>query len=212
MADPSFPTADQVAHAIVAAARVVGVDPLAIEAKREGRTNAETIRLYRARSYAAVALLARFDCPKVSIGRMVGMGVSASASMSVLTRDVERGLYAWWRADHLDAVAAAIPGIRPADDHPPAEPEADPEPEEPVDLPSFLPERPAPPRQPAPAPARPRAHPDTIPRQDARDAPVMSTRWGSTEYRQPPPASGKRAAYDLLREAVQNTVAMTPKE
>lgn len=211
MPEATFPTADQAAHAIVAACRIVGVNPLDIEPRREGRTNRETILIAKARCYAAAALMARFACPKVSIGRIVGMGVSASTTMSILTRDISRGNLRWWRPDDLAAVEAAIPGVRPADDQPDDEPEAAPEPEEPVDLPPFLPPRPEPARQPTPAAAPPRAAPAPMPRCRPREAAVMSNKWSDTSYRQPA-MTGKRAAYDLLREAVQNTAAMTPKE
>ena len=209
----ALPTADQAAHAIVAACRIVGVDPLMIVSQRDGRTNADTIRLHKARSYAAIALLARFDCPKVSIGRMVGMGsTSASASMSILTRDVERGAYPWWRPEALAAVVEAIPGVRPAEDQPPADEEPVAEPEEPLDLPPFLPERREPSRQPTPAPAPSRAPPAAVAPRRVRDEPVLGRSWGGFQHRDVGPAPGKRAAYDMLREAVQNTAAMTPKE
>lgn len=212
MPEVTFPTAIQAAHAIVAACRIVGVNPLDIEPKREGRTNRETILIAKARYYAAAALMARFTCPKVSIGRMVGMGVSASTTMSILTRDVARGNLRWWRPEDLEAVEAAIPGVRPADDQPDDEPEAAPEPEEPVDLPPFLPPRPEPARQPLPARAPSRVIPASSPRRHPREDAIMPNRWADPAYRQPPPMPGKRAAYDLLREAVENTAAMTPKE
>lgn len=123
----TLPTADQVAVAIIAAAREV--DPaqwgaLALQvaggeqclAGRHGYT-----ALPRARAYAAKALRSEFDCGAVAIGTMLGFG-TPGACISGIEFQLRNKSAKWWQPESLERVIAAVratkESIKPADDVP----------------------------------------------------------------------------------------------
>jgi hypothetical protein len=109
----SFPTADDVAVAIVASAREVA--PMEVERIAVLVASGEQVRggpnghveIARARAYAAMALRSRFKASAFQIGRLVGAGSPASY-LSVISHDVAKGLRNWWDDDAFDRVAAAL--------------------------------------------------------------------------------------------------------
>ena len=104
-----FASADQIARAVVAAARLVGTDPLAIfEAEPD-------IFRARARSLAIEALkIVLPDADRTALAR--GCGCLASAAGLALAAKARAAK--WWREDWLDEVVGAV-----------LAPEVDPEPE-----------------------------------------------------------------------------------
>jgi hypothetical protein len=113
MAD-RFPTADQVATAIVAACRETGGDPVAVlrgDSSKEagGRNNYPTPH---ARMYAALALAAVFDGwgSSTAIARMVGVVNPRSQSnyLAVIRDNQKNGVLRWFDQAALERVKAAV--------------------------------------------------------------------------------------------------------
>lgn len=104
-----MPTADEVARAIVAAARETGACPVAIaEGERGNRYHPEVLRC---RAYAAIALRSQFeDAHPTSIAHMVGVWTTATAYSYLKTLDEQRarGLLNWWDDAAFMRVVAAI--------------------------------------------------------------------------------------------------------
>lgn len=93
----SYPTADEVARAIVEACRLTGEDPIAVAKGEPG---------LRARAIALDALLAVFDeAPKAALARCLAYG-SPSGAVSNL-KHIFR-VSSWWRDDWVDEVVGAI--------------------------------------------------------------------------------------------------------
>lgn len=110
-----MPTADEVARAIVAAARETGADPVAVaEGERGNRYHPEVLRC---RAYAAIALRSQFeDARPTSIARMVGIWTPATAYsyLKILDEQRARGFLNWWDdAAFIRVVAAIRPGGTP---------------------------------------------------------------------------------------------------
>lgn len=106
---PAMPTADEVARAIVAAARETGADP--IELASGARGNRHHPDILRARAYAAVALRSQFsDVDWKTIARVVGVWTPATAYSYLKTLDEqrERGYLDWWSVEAYDRVIQAI--------------------------------------------------------------------------------------------------------
>lgn len=113
---PVYPTADQVAHAIVAACRLTGEDPIMLARGKKGM---------RARSYAFSALCELFpDAPAARVAVILGV-ISPAATMFVANARIGRAKSSWmknWHATVRDAVPASAPT--------------------PADIPAFLPRQP----------------------------------------------------------------------
>lgn len=93
----SFPTADQVALAIVTAARLQGDDPLVIAAGEHGP---------RGRHVAFAGLLEAFpEARKAGLARCVGYRSPGSASSNLRSAYRPAG---WWNEDHVDEVVGAL--------------------------------------------------------------------------------------------------------
>lgn len=91
-----FPTADQIAIAIVAAARAFGDSPLAVA--RGGGENKTRIVAYG-------ALTAAFpEARKTGISRCVGFASQAIASASLITARRRR----WWTEDLIDEIVGQL--------------------------------------------------------------------------------------------------------
>jgi hypothetical protein len=100
-----WPTAREVAVAIVAAARLCGEDPVAIA---EGAVQKRS-RYKRGRYLAFAALRDAFpSAPKAPLARCCGFGKSANNAAGNLK--AARQNSEWWRDDHLAMVAAALAG------------------------------------------------------------------------------------------------------
>lgn len=114
-----FPTADDVARAVVAAAKACRLDPFEVVGARQ--TNVP-VAASRARAYAAMALDRAFNAEKpktprgaykvsrVAIARMVG---APAASQSGLINGIEARLarrqdMAWWLPSVFDSVLRAV--------------------------------------------------------------------------------------------------------
>ena len=98
-----MPTADQVARAIVAAARETGADPVKVlrEAGRVEERNART--------YAAFALCRLFpDCRPSTIGRLVGSDHPPYAAIIVAKINADK--FPWFKREALQRVLAAVDG------------------------------------------------------------------------------------------------------
>lgn len=93
MLDPEeIPTADAVAHALVAAARVTGENPLLI-AKRTGRFRVPALGALRA-FYPL--------CPAWMLARYVGLNDGYTATVAMAKKAV------WWTQQGEPALAAAM--------------------------------------------------------------------------------------------------------
>ena len=106
------PTADDIAHAIVAASRETGADPIAVVTGQLGieRGRRQTWEISRARNYAGWALRKVFqDCPPGDLARMVGVGrASVNSFWGNIDFNLRNNRYKWWNAAAFDRVAAAI--------------------------------------------------------------------------------------------------------
>src|SRR5574337_391384 len=106
-----YPTADQIAHAIVAACKITGADPVAI-VSRETDAPSETraFPISRARSYAALALQVAFPAlPRVAIDRVVG-AASIGVYLGGLNKRLREGACStWYDPEKLRGVIDAIP-------------------------------------------------------------------------------------------------------
>lgn len=103
-----YATADQIAHAVVAAARLTGADPVGLYAVETGKHSA----MARARAIAFVALCEALP----SVRRKTiehALGYAAGSCSNVHTY---RKTASWWREDWIDEVVGAIlaPEIEPA--------------------------------------------------------------------------------------------------
>ena len=116
---PDFPTADDVARAIVAACRETGADPLQVASGgyvRKGTHQAHCIS--RARGYAAWALDDLFEIGSPACSRLVGIQQKSSAEefLATLRHRIIMNEAKWFDAAALDRVKTAIiAGIRVAD-------------------------------------------------------------------------------------------------
>lgn len=101
---PEYPTAHQVAVAIVAAARALDTDPIAValgDGKMGGRHADHSAS--RARAYAAFALRQVVSCGPTSIGRMVGARNGVNFVQNFEWR-LRTGNLPWWD----NAVASTV--------------------------------------------------------------------------------------------------------
>lgn len=220
-----FPTADDVARAILAACRETGEDPLAVASGKIDQ---------RARHYALNALKAIFpDARSRSISRMCGGPAYAFYSYS---RYKVFRVAKWWDESAFERVLAAtstpilqgdepLPlkiGPLPPVDVARQEREAAFAALRPPCKQSAPVERPPPPVEPEPAPE---------PEPDTSDIPEVGPEWFEKARlveppRKPPappkpaqPAAAqatldpsKKSLYAMLQDAVRNTAAMQPKE
>jgi hypothetical protein len=167
---PEFPTAHEVAVAIVAASRETGACPLRVASgQRDAMIEPMAYETSRARAYAAMALKALTTAGPTAIGRMVGT-LQPDVYLSGLAKRIATKKHAWWSEVALARVCAAVEGCSPT---------------------------PEPHREPA-----------------GGHAPPPTPKAAAPAARPPRPAAtpGKRKLEDMLREAVQNTQAMTPRE
>lgn len=105
----TFPTADLVARAIVAAAKETGANPeeVAMGVTVRGGRNGD-YEISRARAYAAMAIKAQFpDCHNASIARMVGAKWPTSYIGGIEFQQ-RNGNMKWWNAAALKRVIDAI--------------------------------------------------------------------------------------------------------
>lgn len=104
-----FPTANQIAHAIVAACKITGADPIAVASRESDMQNQLLFPIARARSYAALALRERFpDLPNAAVDRVVGCR-TLGVFLSALMRRVKAGGMPWLDPERLAGVVQAIP-------------------------------------------------------------------------------------------------------
>lgn len=101
MTAATFPTADHVAHAIVAACREFGEDPIALAEGRKGSS---------ARIVAYAALRERFSAvPDLSLARMLGLRFNASSFVGNARYTMKLPYWDGDRAPRVLRVLAAIP-------------------------------------------------------------------------------------------------------
>ena len=108
-----YPSADQVAIAIITASREVGADPIDVVlgngnagCKEGGGTTQYAIS--RARAYAAFALRTVFtQCGAVAIGRMVGSR-SPSGLLASLDAQMRNKSLRWWDDKVFMRVASSL--------------------------------------------------------------------------------------------------------
>lgn len=102
----SYPHPDLIAHAIVAACKETGADPVAVASgERDGDCY---YSVSRARAYAATAIRAVWQgCGNMAIARMFGAS-SPSCYFASLEARRSKGL-SWWSARALERVVTAIP-------------------------------------------------------------------------------------------------------
>jgi|HubBroStandDraft_6_1064221.scaffolds.fasta_scaffold1302654_2 hypothetical protein len=118
MAD-RFPTADQVATAIVAACRETGGDllPTALalaRGERDPRVGAVPYPISRARVYAALALESLFDVGGTAISRMVGAANPSRGTLLPMIRsNIENNALRWYDPAALERVKAAVRACSP---------------------------------------------------------------------------------------------------
>lgn len=183
------PTADQVAHAIVAAARACKVDP--IDVARHSHTSQKPGHVIRSRAltYAVLAVANMFG-NDVQASRLLGL---TSTRVGTIRWQLSKGALRWWEPKVLELVKAAIPD-------PPAAP------------PMRAPRAAAPILPPEPKPARTPAlrKPAGLPAK--RLAPNYGTVGGMGPPRPYSPSRdliGEKAALrDELARAVANTAKM----
>lgn len=176
-----FPTADQVAHAVVAASRHFEVDPIEVFSRIDGDRG--YIVRSRALMYAMIAIADLWGNDSMA-SRVCG-GFSAGRA-SVFRNDIAAKRLKWWNPDVLAKVKAAIP-----------------------DAPASPPVRPERARATTPAPARenaslPAARPP-IPVPAKRMAPNFGS---PPRYASRDTFAEKRALRDMLAEAVANTAKL----
>ncbi|MBB4199084.1 hypothetical protein CCR94_16430 [Rhodoblastus sphagnicola] len=142
-----FATADRIARAVVAAARLTGADPLTLYEVRTGASSP----MARARTIAFVALREALpDLRVVAIERMLGLARGSASNVQKY-----RASASWWREDWVDEVVGAIV----ASEIEAAEAEA------PLDAAPLVSAAPAPSvQQPAPQPETPAALASHMPR------------------------------------------------
>ena len=106
------PSADDIAHAIVAASREIGADPIAVVTGQLGieRGRGQTWEISRARNYAGWALRKVFeDCPPDALARMLGVGrMSWSSFWGNIDFNLRNNKYKWWNAAAFDRIASAV--------------------------------------------------------------------------------------------------------
>ncbi len=108
------PTADQIAHAVVAASRFYGVDP--IKVMRQTHAGTGGIERSRALIYAMMAIADLWGNDMMA-SRLVGM---TSTRAGTTRRQLARRALKWWDPKVLELVKAAIPDppasppVRPA--------------------------------------------------------------------------------------------------
>jgi hypothetical protein len=91
-----FPTADQIALAIVTACRLFGEDPFAVCSGELGM---------RARHVAMEALVIAFpEARRAGLGECLSYGTPRSAQGQVIS--AKKGK--WWSDDHVDEVVGAV--------------------------------------------------------------------------------------------------------
>lgn len=114
-----IPTADEIARAVVAAARELGVPPRAVVrglgrwvSNKDSRNQARQ-EIKRARFYAALALREAFpDMPKVVIGRALGVGAAKTYLRNTeVARDAGR-FDRWWSDDAFRRIVEAARGSK----------------------------------------------------------------------------------------------------
>lgn len=99
-----YPTADQVAHAIVAACRMFGEDPVAVAMGLKGSSG---------RIYAFAALSDCFpSVPAVRVAAMLGVREAGRATFAANCRFSRQRL--GWHADRLSAVVVAVTRSAPS--------------------------------------------------------------------------------------------------
>lgn len=180
------PTADQVAHAVVAASRFYKVDP--IKVIRQVKTAGSTERS-RAMIYAGLAIADVFGNDQQA-SRLLGL---TSARVSTTRWQLGKGALKWFDPKALELVKSAIPGVEA-----PASPPMRRQPGEVTTLPAV--------RETAPL-AR-AAKP--IGRPARRDASNFGTVAGMGPPRSPSrnPIGEKSALRNMLAEAVRNTAKL----
>lgn len=95
-----FPSADQIATALVSAGALLGEDPIATASGEMGM---------RSRHVAMDALMRAFpDARRAGLGRCLGYGTPRAAQAAVIT--ARKGQ--WWSDDHVDEVVGALVGDR----------------------------------------------------------------------------------------------------
>jgi hypothetical protein len=231
-----YPSPDEVAVAIVAAARACAEDPLLCASGHPGM---------RSRHYAAHALKAVHpEIPNDVVSRVVGAHM---ASFYLLSRDdLRKKRLKWWSGQVLHQTVRALDRFRQTK----IVPEPLPLPRRVAPLPPPVKAAPPPPLPPPPVkaappppppprveatptpPPPPRLRPPTPPHRDAVAAVARSTprpsakphgratriidgrlhvdREGYFSAEGPALSREKRGLQDMLREAVQNTIEMTP--
>lgn len=105
-------TADQVAVAIVSAARRLGADPLAV-AQGHRAMSTKDLSIPRARAYAATALVDGLGVGPIVAGRVCG-SQTPEVYLSVHRRRLALGEIKWWKAEVLAGVIEDIRIGRPA--------------------------------------------------------------------------------------------------
>ena len=126
-----MPTADQVARVIIAAAKQMNVDPIAVVTvySRLGLSRGGYLTISRARYYAACAMRDAFGCSESACGRILGVK-NPDVWMWAMRQSVESAKVGWIDERIATAVLAA------------AELAASPRPSPPrEDIPAFLPAR-----------------------------------------------------------------------
>ena len=106
-----YPTADQVARAIVAACRETGSDPIAVASGEMVLGGPHgNLALSRARVYAAWALdELGFDCGAVAVARMCGVATCSEGSFLASVRHrFNHGKLSWFSRVVVDRVKMAI--------------------------------------------------------------------------------------------------------
>lgn len=101
-----MPTADQVAHVIVASVREFGVSPLDVATNAGNmRGRAEHVtKLTRARYFAARALVEVYQCGKAAAARMVGVNKHTA---DVYMPGYSKRPMAWWDDAAFNRICAA---------------------------------------------------------------------------------------------------------
>ncbi len=188
------PNADQIAEAIVAAARAVAFAPFDVprialavasgQKDKPGPLGSRTGSIAKARAYAAMALRARFKASASYVDRVVGSR-SVGVYCSQLSQDISKGRKGWWNDAVFDHVSKAVEAARVFR----ATPEPAPENNEPAAA-AGLPD-------PVVGVPLARRAPDPLP---PPSPPGL--------YRTP----GQRAAYEDLRRAVENTAKLQPRD
>jgi hypothetical protein len=112
-----YPTADQIAHAIVAACRITGADPLAVVSRETDTPSAANdFPIARARSYSALALAAVFPAmPRAAVDRVIGCQPgSIGVYLGGLNKRIKEGQCStWYDPEKLLGVVNAIPQASP---------------------------------------------------------------------------------------------------